>query len=212
MGMGLGLLKEMFTALLHEYTSDTNLINTYWQEIEKAYSNKDRHYHTLAHLENMLKELIEVRNQINDWNTVLFSLYYHDIVYNALKNTNEEQSAELAQKRMQTISIPTQAIENCYQQIIATQKHMLNENKDTNFFIDADLSILGKDWFFYEQYTQRVRKEYGIYPDFVYNPGRKKVLNHFLDMERIFKTDEFFDKYESKARQNLLREITLLSV
>lgn len=210
MGMGLGLLKETFIALLHEFTSDTQLVNTYWREIENAYSHKDRHYHTLAHLENMLKELIEVRNQINDWNTLLFSLYYHDIVYNALKSTNEEQSAELAKKRLEAIPVSAELIETCCRQIIATQKHSLSTNADTNFFIDADLSILGKDWFFYEQYTQRVRKEYSIYPDMVYKLGRKKVLNHFLSMERIFKTDYFFSQYESKARQNLLREITLL--
>lgn len=208
--MGLGLLKETFIALLQQYTTDTNLINTYWKEIENGYSNKDRHYHTLAHLENMLKELVEVKTEISNWNTVLFSLYYHDIIYNALKNTNEEQSAELAQKRLRAILIPTPIVENCYQQIIATQKHTLSQDNDSNFFIDTDLSIFGKDWFFYDQYIQRVRKEYGIYPDFVYKPGRKKVLNHFLAMDRIFKTNYFFDKYESKARQNLLKEITLL--
>ena len=208
--MGLGLLKETFIALLHQYTTDNGLINTYWSEIEKAYMNKDRHYHTLAHLENMLKELNEVRNQINEWNTVLFSLYYHDIVYNVLKSNNEEQSAELAQKRIHAIPVSAQMIENCYQQIIATKNHTLSPNTDTNFFIDADLSILGKDWFSYEQYTQRVRKEYSIYPDLVYKPGRKKVLKHFLDMERIFKTDYFFTQYESKAKQNLQRELALL--
>lgn len=209
MGMPL-VLKETFIALLHQYTQDNNLVNAYWSEIEKAYMSKDRHYHTLAHLENMLKELIEVRNQINEWDTILFSLYYHDIVYNVLKSTNEELSAELAQKRLQAIPVPTSIIENCYQKIIATQKHILSKDTDTNFFLDADLSILGKDWFSYEQYTQRVRKEYSIFPDLVYKPGRKKVLRHFLDMERIFKTNQFFDKYESKAKQNILRELELL--
>jgi hypothetical protein len=29
--------------------------------------------------------------------------------------------------------------------------------------------------------------EYSIYPAFIYNPERKKVLNHFLLMDRIFK-------------------------
>lgn len=209
MGMPL-VLKETFIALLHQYTQDNNLVNNYWSEIEKAYMSKDRHYHTLAHLENMLKELFEVRDQINEWDTILFSLYYHDIVYNVLKSSNEELSAELAQKRLEAILVPSPIIENCYQQIIATQKHILSQDSDTNFFIDADLSVLGKDWFSYEQYAQRVRKEYSIFPDLVYKPGRKKVLCHFLDMERIFKTDAFFDKYESKARQNIRRELELL--
>jgi predicted metal-dependent HD superfamily phosphohydrolase len=210
MGMGFGLLKETFIALLKEYSSENLLIDAYWTEIEKAYTYKERHYHTLAHLENMLKELIEVQNHISDWNTMLFSLYYHDIVYNALKTTNEEQSAELARKRMHSIGVSEQGIENCFQQIIATKKHAPGDNPDTKYFLDADLSVLGKDWHIYEQYSQRVRKEYGIYPDFVYKPGRKKVLQHFLNMERIFKTDYFFSKYEQKARQNLLQELNSL--
>lgn len=34
-------------------------------------------------------------------------------------------------------------------------------------------------------------REYSIYSNVVYNSGRKKVLNHFLTMNRIFKTDFF---------------------
>jgi predicted metal-dependent HD superfamily phosphohydrolase len=52
-----------------------------------------------------------------------------------------------------------------------------------------------------------VRKEYLIYPDLIYNPGRKKVLHHFLAMDRIFKTDFFYNKFEQQARQNLRKEI-----
>ncbi|WP_229251050.1 hypothetical protein [Emticicia sp. BO119] len=210
MRMSIGFLKETFINLLKEYINSSDMVNSYWHEIEKAYTNKDRHYHTMNHLENMLSELTEVRSQINDWNTILFSLFYHDIIYNVLKSTNEEQSAELAQKRLQAIALPAKMIDSCYQQIIATQKHIFSQDSDTNFFTDADLSILGKDWFLYEQYSQRIRKEYSIYSDMVYKPARKKVLNQFLEMKRIFKTDYFFDKYESKARQNLLKEITLL--
>jgi predicted metal-dependent HD superfamily phosphohydrolase len=40
--------------------------------------------------------------------------------------------------------------------------------------LDADLSILGKDLDTYLAYTKMIRKEYSIYPDFLYKPGRKK--------------------------------------
>ena len=63
----------------------------------------------------------------------------------------------------------------------------------------------------YDTYCQQVRKEYSIYPDFLYKPGRKKVLEHFLNMERIFKTTYFFDLYEAQARENLRRELSSLS-
>lgn len=204
------MLKESFIALLKSYTSDTNLVHKYWHEIEEAYSQKGRHYHTLAHLENMLVELNNIKTEIQDWDTVLFSLYYHDVVYNVLKSDNEEQSADLAQKRMQAIEVLAPIIDTCHTQIIATKKHALSDNTDTNYFTDTDLSILGKAPETYTLYTQQVRKEYSIYPDLLYKPGRKKVLRHFLDMDRIFKTDYFFNKYESAAKKNLQIELETL--
>lgn len=56
----------------------------------------------------------------------------------------------------------------------------------------------------------QVRKEYSIYPDLLYKPGRKKVLQHFLQMERIFKTQVFYDKYETQSRRNLEKELNQL--
>ncbi|HET7178254.1 MAG TPA: hypothetical protein VFI14_00955 [Chryseosolibacter sp.] len=52
-----------------------------------------------------------------------------------------------------------------------------------------------------------MRREYSMYPDFLYRPGRRKVLQYFLDMERIFKTEEFASKFEKQARGNLEREL-----
>ena len=90
------MLKETFIELLTNYTDSDNLTDELWTEIEKNYTNKKRHYHTLQHLDNLLTQLTEVKDQIQNWNTILFTLYYHDIVYNSLKSDNEEKSAELA--------------------------------------------------------------------------------------------------------------------
>lgn len=204
------MLKETFFNLISNYTKDKNLISELWDEIVLNYSNKKRHYHTLSHLENLLKELLEVNDKINEWQTILFTLFYHDIVYNALKSNNEEKSADLAKLRMETIKVPSSIIKNCELQILATKKHLLNSGSDTNYFLDADLSILGKDLKTYTDYSQNVRKEYSYYPALIYNPGRKKVLKHFLEMNKIFKTDHFSKKYEIQAKANLSFEFNTL--
>jgi predicted metal-dependent HD superfamily phosphohydrolase len=199
------MLKETFIELINNYT-DSQLADKLWNEVETKYSGKKRYYHTLEHLENLLKHLNAVKEQINDWNTILFTMYYHDIIYNPLKKNDEEKSAELAETRMRTIGAPQSMIEKCKNQILATKKHLVSPESDTNYFTDADLSILGRSWDIYKIYAQNVRKEYSVYPDFVYNPGRKKVLAHFLQMERIYKTDYFFEKFEKQAKQNLQQE------
>src|SRR3989338_1641791 len=158
-------LKETFIGLVSNYTSNDGLINELCTEIEKNYSNKKRHYHTLQHLDRLLAELNEVKAQIQDWNTILFTLYYHDIIYKAVKSDNEEQSAELAEKRMQQIRVSNDSIERCKQQILATKSHVPSTDNDTNYFTDADLSILGQSWEHYSLYCKNVRKEYSMYPD-----------------------------------------------
>lgn len=195
---------------MKNYTDDSNLTNELWAEIEENYSSKKRHYHTLQHLDYLLAQLTEIKGEIHNWEAVLFTLYYHDIIYKAQKSNNEEKSADLAVKRMKQISVPNEVIESCKKQILATKSHTKSTDSDTNYFTDADLSILGSDWDTYSLYYKNVRKEYSMYPDLLYNPGRKKVLNHFLSMDRIFKTDYFFNKLENRAKENLQKEIELL--
>lgn len=204
------MLNQTFLTLIQNYTANSRLANDLWTEIETSYSTKKRHYHTLAHLENLLTQLTTIKDQIKNWDTVLFTLFYHDIVYNALKKDNEEKSAELAELRLKSIAVPPPIIQNCKAQVLATKQHLPSQDTDTNYFTDADLSILGADWDSYSAYAKNVRKEYSIYPVLIYNPGRKKVLKHFLKMEKIFKTDYFFEKLEQQAKENLRRELDLL--
>ena len=204
------MLKEIFIKLLTKYTDNDQLKNELWIEIEKNYSSKKRHYHTLQHLDNLLSQLTDVKSEIQNWETILFTLFYHDIIYNSTKSDNEEKSAELAENRMKQVSISKDKIELCRKQILATKSHIKSTDSDTNYFTDADLSVLGQNWDTYLLYYKNVRKEYSIYPALVYNFGRKKVLNHFLSMDRIFKTDFFYNKFEAQAKQNLKQEIESL--
>ena len=201
------MLKETFIELLNRYTNDAGLINSLWVEIEEQYSTKKRHYHSLEHLAHLLVQMNEVKDELKNREAILFSLYYHDIIYNALRGDNEEKSAELAEKRMQQVSVPQSITKLCKDYILATKTHITSVDSDCNYFTDADLSILGQSWEVYENYFKNVRKEYSVYPDLVYKPGRKKVLQHFLSMERIYKTDYFFERYEGSAKSNLKKEL-----
>ena len=204
------MLRQIFIQLVLKYANDNRLSETLWDEIEKNYTNKKRYYHTLDHLENLYQQLTEVKEEIEDWDTILFTLFYHDVIYKPTKSDNEHKSAELARERLQSIAYPVDKISKCFNQIIATKEHSISICKDTNLFTDADLSVLGQAWELYAVYSTQVRKEYAIYPDVIYNSGRKKVLNHSLNMDSIFKTKPFYSKYENAARQNLMKELKQL--
>ncbi|MBL6448695.1 hypothetical protein JMN32_20450 [Fulvivirga sp. 29W222] len=190
-----------------KYTDDRKLVEELWEEIRTHYTCKHRHYHNLDHLHNLLEQLTEVKAQIKNWDVVLFALFYHDLIYNPVKRDNEEKSARWAEKQLKVLNVPKEVVEKCVRQIRATKGHAEAVDGDINLFTDADLSILGCDYTQYKTYKDQVRREYHIYPDMLYKPGRKKVLLHFLNMDRIFKTSHFFDKFENQARQNLQSEL-----
>lgn len=200
------MLQETFYGLLQQYKVDKSRAEQYWGEITDCYSAAGRHYHTLEHLLHMLQQLQAVKDQVRDWNTILCSLYYHDAVYDASVKDNEAQSAVLAALRMQAMGMPPALIEKCKQQIMATKDHASATDPDTDFLTDADLAILGREWPVYKDYSEKVRLEYAMYPDVIYHHGRKAVLRHFLDKERIFKTTYFFECFENQARLNLQQE------
>jgi predicted metal-dependent HD superfamily phosphohydrolase len=201
------MLEETFKLLIARYDQKAKTAEALWNEISQHYSRSDRHYHTLTHLRNLLDQLCPHQATINDWDAVLFALYYHDIVYNVTKKDNEERSAELAMARLTTLQVPPIRIEATAKHIHATKGHQLiHDNNDTNIFTDADLSILGADWEAYKTYCRQIRSEYAIYHDLLYNAGRKQVLQHFLEMDQIYKTDSF-RPLEHQARLNMTREI-----
>ena len=204
------MLQETFLDALSSYTTDAAIAATYWKEIEKAYQAKGRHYHTLAHLENLLAQLQPYREHCSDWHAVVFATAYHDIVYNVLRHDNEAKSAEFARKKLDGLSIPEDRIQLVVNMILATQKHEQSTIFEINLFTDADLSVLGASWETYHTYTQQIRKEYAIYPDLVYRPGRRKVLEHFLAKNTIYKTRAFVEHVEQQARANLRRELNSL--
>ena len=205
------MFEEIFKKEILHIVEDFTLIDELWTEIKTNYDKRARHYHNIFHLDSLIEQLLPVRSHIGDWQTLIFSVAYHDIVYNILKKDNEEKSAALAYDRLTKLNCPVPQKEKCKLQILATKQHQMSSDTDTNYFIDADLSILGFDNKSYFKYTGQIRKEYRHFPDIIYKPGRRKVLSSFLKMKNIFKTKYFQDKYEEQAKINILNELNSLS-
>jgi len=192
------------------------LVDTYsgkkpgWADIERAYSGKGRHYHTLDHLETMFQWADQVSDQLDDREVIDWAIFYHDIIYNVFRKDNEEQSAAFAKKVLADLGVAPDRVERCVRHIQATQLHQWSGDPDCNYLLDMDLGILGSERERYEWYTQQIRKEYRIFPDLLYKPGRKKVLEHFLGLDSIYKTEYFRTLLEEQARNNLKWELSFL--
>lgn len=192
------------------YTGKQLLVQALWLEIETEYSREDRHYHNLQHLGQLLFQANRYQDLIEDPACLEFAVFYHDIVYNPLSQANEEDSAALALERLQQLGVSEPEQAKVQRMILATKNHTAAAHADTSLLLDFDLFILAAPWEDYLRYSKSIRSEYHMVPDERYKKGRQKVLAHFLNLPRIYKTASFIELHERAARLNLKKELALL--
>ncbi len=208
--MRIDYLRIIFYKKLSQYSQDTADINGTFDELSKLYSSPKRYYHDITHITNLLKLWESNKNKLGDEEIVYLVIWFHDAIYDSWKSDNEELSAEMAKEFLIKINYPIYKIDKIVQYILATKTHESNGDPDLNFFLDFDLSILGADETIYDIYAQQIRDEFSFYPNFLYNRGRRKVLNAILEKKSIYKTDEFKALLENQARLNIQRELDSL--
>lgn len=178
-----------------------------WDNIRRAYAG--RAYHNLSHLEEMVYHL---KRHDAPRDPILFgvALIYHDIVHKPTRVDNEKRSADSAARMLEhCTNLSKPRIERCRQLILATRKHIpsAEDDGDEALLIDLDLAVLARDSDGYDRYISAVRKEFWMVPYFVFRSGRTRVITSLLDREAIFHTEEGRAQYETKARENLWREL-----
>ena len=203
-----------FHNIFSKYTDEKNIIKLF-TEVVKSYSAKSRHYHNMHHIHTMCTAWDLFNSKLNNPDAIFMAIIYHDIVYSAIKSNNEEKSADYFKKNVSTVlNLDSIFIKKVYDAILSTKhndesKKYWEDDIDIQYLLDFDLHILGtRHESEYEWYKNGVRKEYKIYPDLIYKPGRKKVLESFLKRKKIYLTEDF-KVNEKKARKNLNNEIKM---
>lgn len=184
-------------------------ISTY-DELMAAYSERQRHYHTYAHISACLRHLDTVRSEVDDWKTIAMAIWFHDAIYKPFSGTNERDSADWAIKFLRNNNSTTKDIQKIEAYIMATCHNAECLDIDTQTLVDIDLSVLGAAPEIYDAYEQNIRKEYRRVPMFIYRKKRKELLLMFLGRPKIFGTEYFNDLWESQARENIARAIANL--
>ena len=199
------MLEKKFKILCSYYSPNIQLIEKLWNQIQSAYTTPTRYYHNLNHLLHIYNELKPLKFSQKVWQELQFSLFYHDIIYNIKKEDNEKESAIFAKNQLSLLQINKKSIQRISKLINETKVHKPTSQINA-YFLDADLAILGSSNFEYQKYIRNIRKEYSFYTDEPYKKGRKKVLESFLNKEKIFHTQYFYNKYEEQSQNNLLSE------
>ena len=147
--------------------------------------------------------------KITNPNEFRFAILMHDYI-NGIPD-DVEKSALKAEELLKSVSSDVN-IGNIKRLILATD--YVKENKNLSFdeklMQDIDLMILGQNPYKYNNYSKLIRLQYSNYPDSVYNPARKQILQSFLERENIYNTDYYKQSLEQQATQNIANEIKSL--
>lgn len=168
-----------------------------------AYREPHRHYHTTRHIEDCLSKFDLLRAQASRPDEIELALWFHDAIYRPYRPRNEEKSAEWAARFLAEAGAGDDLVARVRDFILVTRHEAVAADRDAAIVIDVDLSILGTCAEHYQRFEQQVRSEYRWVPGVIYRRERRKILGQFLARDRIFTTDEFFSRYEARARMNI---------
>lgn len=184
--------------------------NETYRQLLDAYSQKHRHYHTVAHIDHCLRQFDTASGLAHEPAEVELALWFHDAVYDPHSSDNEANSADLACALLSRNGVANERIERVRAHIMATRHEAPAELDDSKLLVDCDLSILGVDEAAYARFETDVREEYRWVPGPLFRRKRAEILESFLARPTIYSTAPFRTKYEAPARRNLTAAIAAL--
>lgn len=181
-----------------------------------------RGYHTFEHPLELFDLLDEFGDEVEDKLAVGWGFMYHDAVYDPKlapgKGMSEERSAQLSESEIPTFA--WEALANKVASLTrATFNHRVDpDDYDANFFMDADVAILGSTPERYDTYVKGIEFEYFRDNDETYTLKERLIgrmvilidLSARVDNRSLFRTDVFRENFEAQAQENIVRELATL--
>ncbi|VDP04968.1 unnamed protein product [Soboliphyme baturini] len=121
--------------------------NKWWAKIRDAYSETHRHYHTLEHLSLMFKFYDMYKDQLNNRCSLMYAIFFHDIVCNLNSQSNPQDSsavfAEFSKEttfdQVNSVRDLIEATNNCIPDASVTGRF---GEDDVHYFMDFDIAVL----------------------------------------------------------------------
>ena len=183
--------------------------NALFHNLVDRYREAHRHYHTLEHIEHCLRQN-DVLPELENRPEFELALWFHDAIYDPKRHDNESASAALAKAALERLGWEPTSSNDVARLIRATDHGDRPTTPDERRIVDIDLSILGQPDSLYDHYAAAIRREYRHVPEPAYRKGRAALLHRFLERSPIFSTPGFQERFETRARENLARELESL--
>lgn len=175
-----------------------------------CYSEPQRQYHTVQHLQECFARLDEARQAAERPCEVELAVWFHDAVYDVHRSDNEAQSAAWAREAAERAGLPAPVVGRLAELILATKHDSAPCCPDAALLVDVDLAILAAPTERFQEYERQIRAEYAWAPDFLFRSKRRDILAGFLARPCVYHTNHFQERYEAAARANLAWSIAQL--
>jgi predicted metal-dependent HD superfamily phosphohydrolase len=176
-----------------------------YADLIRRWSEPHRHYHTLAHLAQVL-------SIVDNNGPVALAAWFHDAIYDPRRDDNEEASARLAATELGSLGLPAAQIAEVVRLVRLTATHNPEPGDHAGALLtDADLAILAADPPAYDRYARAIRQEYSHVPDNAFRAGRAAVLRRLRDLPALYRIVPERAVWGARARANLSRELANLS-
>lgn len=180
--------------------------------LRAMHAEAHRRYHGQAHVDALLGWLAHYRSLAIAPALVEAAIWFHDAICDTQRGDNEARSAELTERELRALGWPADAVSAVAAMVRATRLHEASEDEpDTRFFLDLDLSILGQSPERYAAYRDAIRFEHAWVEAARYRDGRQRVLQAFAAREHIYFTPTLREAWEASARRNLAGELAELA-
>jgi predicted metal-dependent HD superfamily phosphohydrolase len=190
-------------------------VEVIWEEIENAYSQEDRYFHSMRHVWEVvaMHKVATSEGLFDAIEEALLALVFHDIVYEpGISLDHELISSKLGR-------IITRALSADYdcglveRNILATTdrlwlRHLKRTpSKDECVIVDCDNAIWGSGEDRYDAYSNDLEQELLGDGSTRYVYSRRSWLLDRLKAPRLYLTDFFQDTLGRAAKENMTREL-----
>jgi predicted metal-dependent HD superfamily phosphohydrolase len=182
---------------------------TIYRVLTRFYGQQHRHYHTLTHVEDCLREFDAFQAAHPTflsgemWHAVELALWFHDVIHEPRAGDNEERSADIFEAIAAEAMFPTHVTSCVRRLILATKIDTPSPTAEEQVTIDCDLASLGYAPEIFKRSGAAIRNEYGFLPDGDFTETRRAAFLPLSQRPRIYRTEFMRLRYERQARLNL---------
>lgn len=172
------------------------------------WGEEHRKYHGRTHLLAVLEALDRLTAPARPPRTVLLAAWFHDAVYLGIAGEDEEESARLAEERLERAGLPADEVDEVARLVRMTADHRPDpDDEPAALLSDADLSVLAGDPGAYARYLAAVREDFAHIGDTDFAAGRAAVVRQLLELDPLFHTARGRELWQDTARRNLQGEL-----